>query len=60
MEVITLEKVSFSNIQNPKTVNTMPPNDKHYLLNTDNLTPTIQVELSQIQKTFAEFFFFHF
>ena len=38
----------------------MPPNDKHYLLNIDNLTPTIQMELSQIQKTFAEFFFFSF
>ena len=38
-------------------VNTLTVNDKHYLLNRDNLTQTIQIQLSQKQKTFFEFFF---
>ena len=31
--------------------------DKHYLLNGDNLTQPIQMELSQKQKTFSGLFF---
>ena len=31
--------------------------EKHYLLNRDNLTEPIQIQLSQKQKTFCEFFF---
>ena len=31
--------------------------DKHYLLNRDNLTQQIQMQLSEKQKTFSEFFF---
>ena len=31
--------------------------DKHYLLNRDNLTQPIQMQLYQKQKTFSEFFF---
>ena len=31
--------------------------EKRYLLNRDNLTQPIQIELSQKQKTFSEFFF---
>ena len=31
--------------------------EKHYLLTRDNLTPTIQMQLSQKKKTFSEFFF---
>ena len=31
--------------------------DKHYLLNRDNLAQPIQMQLSQKQKTFSEFFF---
>ena len=31
--------------------------DKHYLLNRDNLTQPIQMQLSQKPKTFSEFFF---
>ena len=31
--------------------------DKHYLVNRDNLTEPIQIQLSQKQKTFIEFFF---
>ena len=38
-------------------VNTLRVNDKHYLLNTENLTEPIQIELSQNQKIFFEFFF---
>ena len=36
--------------------NTLTVNDKHYLLIRDNLTETIQIHLSQKQKTFFEFF----
>ena len=32
-------------------------NDKHYLLNRDNFAQRIQMQLSQKQKTFSEFFF---
>ena len=38
-------------------VNTLTVNEKHYLLNRDNLTQPIQMQLSQKQKTFSEFFF---
>ena len=38
-------------------VNTLTVDDKHYLLNRDNLTQPIQMQLSQKQKTFSEFFF---
>ena len=38
-------------------VNTLTVNEKHYLLTRDNLTQTIQIQLSQKQKTFFEFFF---
>ena len=37
-------------------VNTLAVNDKHYLLNRDNLTQPIQIQLSQKQKNFSEFF----
>ena len=38
-------------------VNTLAVNDKHYLLNRDNLTQPIQIQLSQKQKIFSELFF---
>ena len=38
-------------------VNTLAINGKHYLLNRDNLTQRIQIQLSQKQKTLSEFFF---
>ena len=38
-------------------VNPLTADDKHYLLNRDNLTEPIQMQLSQKQKTFSEFFF---
>ena len=38
-------------------VNTLTADDKHYLLNRNNLTPPIQMQLSQKQKTFSQVFF---
>ena len=38
-------------------LNTLRVDEKHYLLNRDNLRQPIQIELSQKQKTFSEFFF---
>ena len=38
-------------------VNTLTANDKHYLLNRDNLTQPIQMILYQKQKTLSQFFF---
>ena len=35
----------------------MTADDKHYLLNTDNLTQPIQMQLSQKQKIFSQLFF---
>ena len=37
-------------------LNTLTVDDKHYMLNRDNLTQPIQIQLSQKQKTFSEFF----
>ena len=38
-------------------VNTLSLDDKHYLLNRDNLTKSIQIQVAQKQKTFSDFFF---
>ena len=38
-------------------INTLTVDDKYYLLNRDNLTQPIQMQLYQKQKTFSEFFF---
>ena len=38
-------------------VNTLAVNDKHYLLNRDNLSQPIQMQLFQKEKSFSEFFF---
>ena len=38
-------------------VNTLTLEDKHHLLNRDNLMQPIQMELSQKQKAFSGFFF---
>ena len=54
---VPLEKVSFSDTQNPKTVNTFTADEKHYLLNRDNLTQPIQIQFSQKQITLSEVFF---
>ena len=39
-------------------LNTLSVDDKHYLLNRDNLTQPIQMKLSQKQKSFSDFFAF--
>ena len=41
-------------------LNTLTVNDKHYLLNRDNLTQSIHMQLYQKQKTLSEFFFLIF
>ena len=51
LKVATLERVFFSNTQYPKGVCY-----KHYLLNRENLTQPIQIQLYEKQKTFSEFF----
>ena len=38
-------------------VNTLRVDEKHYLLTKDNLTQTIQIQLSQKEKTFLQFLF---
>ena len=38
-------------------VNTLTVTDKHYVLNRDNLGQSIQMQLSEKQNTFSEFFF---
>ena len=38
-------------------VSAVTADDKHYLLNRDNLMGPIQMQLSQKQKNFSEFFF---
>ena len=57
LKVVALEKVSFSKTQNPKMfANTLTVDDKHYLLNRDNFTQPIEIDLYKKQKTFSEFF----
>ena len=54
--VVALEKVSFSNTQNPEPLLiTLTTDDKHYLVNRDKLTQPIQKPLPQKQKNFSEF-----
>ena len=38
-------------------VNTLTADDKHYLLNRDNLAQPIQIQVSEKQKIFSEFLF---
>ena len=38
-------------------VNTLAVDEKHFLLNRDNLTQPIQIQLSQKQKAFSQFLF---
>ena len=55
--VVALEEVSFSNTQNPETfVITLTTDDKHYLVNRDNLTQPMQKPLPQKENFFSEFF----
>ena len=58
LKVVALEKVSFSDTQNPRIVfvNALTVNDRHYRPNADNLTEPIQIQLSQKQRIFLDFF----
>ena len=57
MNVVALEKVCFSdNEMLSLFVNMFPVNDKHYLVNRDNLTQPIQIQLSEKQKKIFQFF----
>ena len=38
-------------------LNTLTVDEKHYLLNRDNLTQPIQIQLYEKQKTFSDFLF---
>ena len=57
VNIVTLEKVCFSDKQNPKTVKELTIVDKFYLLNRDYLAQPIQMQLYQKEKTFSVFFF---
>ena len=57
VNVVPVQKASFSDTQNRKTVKPLTADKKHYLLNRDNFAQRIQMQLSQKQKTFSEFFF---
>ena len=39
------------------SVNTLTADEKPYLLNRDNLTEPVQIQLSEKEKTFSGFFF---
>ena len=55
LKVVALEKVSIVIDKFLRLfVNTLPADDKHYVLNRDNLAQRIQMQLSQKQKTFSE------
>ena len=58
LKVVALEKVSFSDTQNPRIVfvNALTVNDRHYRPNADNLTQPIQIQLSQKKRIFLDFF----
>ena len=59
VKVVAFEKVSLLVIQKILRlfVDTLTVNEKRYLLTTDNLTQTIETQLSEKQKTFFFFFF---
>ena len=61
VNVVALQKVCLVIIKILRLfLNALTVNDKHYLLNTDNLTQPIQIQLSLKQKNFSEFFFYFF
>ena len=58
VQVITIEKVPFSDTNILRLfVTKLTADDTHYLLNRGNLMPLIQMQLSQKQRTFSQFFF---
>ena len=59
VKVTEIDKVSIGDMQNLRTVNILTADDKYYLVNTDNLTQHIQMELSKKQQD-SSYFFLHF
>ena len=58
MNAIQLEKVSLSDMQNRRTVfNPLTAYDKYSLLKKVNLLQHFEMQLSQTQKIFSQFFF---
>ena len=56
VEDIELEKISLSDMRNPRIVfTTMTVDNKYSLLNRDNLAQPIQMQLSRNEKTFCQF-----
>ena len=55
MKVIEFKKVSFSAMQNIKTVNILTADDKYSLLNRDKLMEPLQIPLPLKQKNFSRF-----
>ena len=55
-QAIEFEKVSLDDMESLKTVNTFTADDKYSLLKRDNLTQPIQMQLSQKEKIFINFF----
>ena len=61
LKVVELDKVSLLIHKVLRLfLTTLTVDEEYYLLNRDNLTQTIQMQLSQKQKTFSQFFFSHF
>ena len=57
LKVVTLDKNSLGIEKIQRLfVNTLTAHDKHYLLNRENLTQRIQMQLSQKEKIFSEIF----
>ena len=58
LKEVALEKVSFSDTQNPRIVfvNALSVNDRHYRPNAEYLTQPIQIQLSQKERIFLDFF----
>ena len=54
VKTIESEKVSPTDMENLKTVNTLTADDKYSLVNRDNLTQPIHMQLSQKRKIFSE------
>ena len=58
VKAIEMGKVPLSDMQNFNTVvDTFTSHEKFFLLNRDNSTPSIHMQLSQKQKTFSIVFF---
>ena len=47
VKAIQVEKVSLSDMQNPRTVKPLTDDNKYFLLNRDNLQQLFQMQLSQ-------------